>query len=468
MKRILLTTLLLGACSANPARFVEKPPEEKVVENPDVPTLKPLVLSDAEPTMTVLDQMNGIQSYQVGNLTLIHKSTPYNPVVAARLYITGGQRNLTERTVGIERLAMQVAVSGGTESTPKDEFNAVLDATGSSVFAFTDRDYSGYGLKTLAENFDKTWPLFVQSVIEPAMPKEDVELEREKQLAAIASLLEDPDAHVRQTVSMAMFANHPYALEHRGTKDTVEGFSRDQLLAYQRSILRPSRMVLVVVGNVSSGDLINNVKNSFARIVSSDDTALEPTPALTSKTSLVGVQRELPTNYILGYHDGPAPGDADYAPMLIATEYLRDRLFEEVRTKRNLTYAVSSGLTSKQANYGYLYVTAADPETTMKVIFDQVAELKLLEVPKVSLDETINVFVTSYYMGLETNGEQAGFLGRWHITTGSWTNSQKILNQIKAVTPTDVQRVAQRYMTNYRFALVGDKSKAQSAWFKSE
>ena len=470
MKHISITLLFLvvAACSANPTRFMDEPKETKRAPNPDVPKLTPLKLTDAEPTVTVLDQANGIQSYQVGDLTLIHKQTPNNPVVAVRLYIVGGNSNLTDRTMGIEQLAMDVAVSGGTETTPKDKFNATLDATGSSVFAFNDRDFSGYGLKTLNENFESTWPLFVQSVMEPAMPEAEVEVARQQQLAQIATRLEDPDAHVQYASQMAMFAGHPYARLHSGTKDVVEGLSRDQLLAYQRSILRPSRMLVVVVGNVSSGDVLDKVKKSFARIVSDDDIELPKTPAFTSTPSVTAVERELPTNYILGYYDAPSPGDVDYAPMLVATAYLSDRLFEEVRTKRNLTYAVASGLNNKRANYGYLYVTAVDPEKTMSVIFDQVAELKLLEIPKVSLEETINVFLTGYYMGLETNGEQASFLARWHIATGSWKNSQTILDQIRGVTPTDVLRVSQKYMGNYRFAVVGDKEKAKNEWYTGD
>ena len=54
-------------------------------------------------------------------------------------------------------------------------------------------------------------------------------------------------------------------------------------------------------------------------------------------------ERALPTNYVRGYYSAPSPSNPDYAALTVATRILRERLFEEVRTKRNLTYAVSAG-----------------------------------------------------------------------------------------------------------------------------
>ena len=52
---------------------------------------------------------------------------------------------------------------------------------------------------------------------------------------------------------------------------------------------------------------------------------------------LVVVERPLPTNYITGYFAAPTLTDPDYVAFRAATDILGDRLFEEVRTKRNMT-----------------------------------------------------------------------------------------------------------------------------------
>ena len=171
---------------------------------------------------------------------------------------------------------------------------------------------------------------------------------------------------------------------------------------------------------------------------------------------LVAEPRELPTNYILGYFPAPPPGHADYPAMLVAMDYLGDRLFEEVRTKRNLTYAVSAGMSDAATNYGYLYVTAVDPKTTLPVMFDEVAKMKAAPLTDELLQQTVNVFITHYYMGLETNGSQAALLASAELVGGDWRLAETLQGKIRAVTAADVQRVANEYLGKYRFALVGD------------
>ena len=464
IKSIAIVTLFSFSCSANPARFThsDKEKSDASVKVEDL-NLAPLELLEKPPAVSVGDQKNGIKSYQIGNLTLIHKNTPNNPVVAARLYLDGGVAGVNESTEGLDQFAMLVAVNGGSQTTPKNEFNTILDGIGASVYSFSDPDYSGYGLRTLAENIDASWPLFVQSVMEPAMPEDEITFTREQQLASIANRGESPDSQVSEAVKELLFKDHPYRFHLNGNAKSVNSFTRSQLISRQREMLNNKSLLLVVVGNLDAADLLERVKASFAKIASTPKEK-KKLNAFTTGATFTSVQKPLPTHYILGYYPAPSPDHEDYATMLIATSYLYDRLFEEVRTKRNLTYAVSAGLSARKQNYGYLYVTAVDVPTTMKVIFDQVAELKVLEIPKSDLEETVNVFITSYYRSLETNGDQASFLAKWHLKTGSWINSQTILERIKHVTPTDIQRVSAKYFNNYRFAVVG-KTKPDPALF---
>lgn len=465
---------LVASCSARPDRFVEDETTE-ITENKvtDVETareepvepLKPVELIDGEAPIKVLGSIGTTQAFQVGELMVIHKATPTNSVVSGRLYLIGGSSNLNSTTAGIEKLALSVATNGGTESTPKDQFNGQLDAMGASVWSFADRDFSGYGLKTIVENFDETWKLFEEAITEPAMPRPEIELRRTKQLAEISSMLENPDRHVGYVATREFFENHPYYHLQIGTRENVESFTRDELGAHQRSLLEPSQMLLVVVGNVSAADVTKKVAATLGRI-KTEKAEVEKLPPFQGGPGVRIADRDLPTNYVLGYFPAPSPGATDYPAMVVATEYLRDKLFEEVRTRRNLTYAVSAGLGTQRENYGYLYVTAADPETTMGVIFNTIEEMKLIQIPKAELDEVVNVYLTQHYMGLETNGGQAGMLAEAQIVSGDWRMAEAFLAEVRSVTPEDVQIAARKYFNDYRFGVVGNKRTLQEAFFR--
>jgi zinc protease len=174
---------------------------------------------------------------------------------------------------------------------------------------------------------------------------------------------------------------------------------------------------------------------------------------------LVVVERPLPTNYITGYYATPSLTDPDYAAFRAATDMLGKRLFEEVRTKRNMTYAVGAGLETRVANRGRLYVTATDPDTTVKVIFSTVKALQNDPVTAETVAENLNVSLTAYLLGQETNMGQADALGLWEVNGGGWQNYEKFIANYKAVTPADIQRVAKQYMQHGRFVVIGDPKK---------
>src|SRR5690554_332797 len=406
----------------------------------------------------VLGQVDNTTAYKVGDLVVIHKITPANAVVAARVYFSGGAAHLSESSAGIERLALNTAVSGGSVSHPKDEFNAAVDSMGSSIATFDDRDFSGYAMQSTIEHFSPTWALMLESILEPQLPESEVHLQRQRHLADIKSLQENPDRLVGHIASQLLFRGHPYENFQLGTLENVERFTREDLVNYQKSLLDSATMTVVVVGNIPARELLEKVKPLATLKPEVELTAQELPPFQPSSGEIEVFEKSIPTNYIYGLYPAPAFGEPDYEAMLVASKYLSDRLFEEVRTIRNLTYAVSAGLSSRQVNYGVLYVTAVDPDKTMPIIFAEIQKLKDGDFSPKDLDESRNVFITRHYMDLETNGSQASLLARSHIIAGDWTRFATSIDRLNAVTPEDVQRVAQEYMKNYRFGIVGSES----------
>lgn len=427
----------------------------------DVAAYAALPMNDAAPEVEVLGEHAGVKAIKVGDMLVLHKPTPANQIVSAQLYFLDAPSRLEAGTQGIERLAWSVAVDGGTESTPKDALNAKLASVGASIGSFTDRDYSGVAMKTISPYFDEIWPMFEQAVLEPAMPEAEIELARERQLAAIQGICENPDSLVSHITSKAFFAGHPYADSQLGTAATVSSFTRDELRGYQRALVSPNRMLLVVVGDMPTEAIVDKVSAKLARVKSTAPPA-EATPEVTQPETLftVAEQRELPTNYIFGLFAAPAPNHPDYAAMVVGMDLLSDRLFEEVRTKRNLTYAVSAGLSSRTSNYGYFYVTAVDPAATIPVMFAEVERIKNDGVTAQQLQETLNVFITQHYMGQETNSSQASALADAYILTGDYKRAAGFLDELGAVEPADVQRVFKQYVSGVQFGVVGPEPAA--------
>ena len=180
-------------------------------------------------------------------------------------------------------------------------------------------------------------------------------------------------------------------------------------------------------------------------------------PALVFDSSTVDVtSRTLPTNYVQGMFTAPPITSPDIYPMKIAASLLRDRVFEEVRVKRNLSYAPDAFLRSQAANIGGIYVTAVDANQAVRVMRNEITRLQREPVSNDDITGVIGQFLTTYYIGQETNAAQAGSLAEYELIGGGWRNSLDFLAKLRAVTPGDVQRVSQKYMRNIRFVVLGN------------
>jgi zinc protease len=448
----LILAPLLGSCATQKQASDKTAAPSSTTEASD----DEVSLMEEVPSVKKLDSSNGVSSWKVGGLKVIHKPTPANSVISAKLFIDGGVAAFSDEQAGLEQLTLRTAVNGGSKSTPDDAFSSALDSMGSSVSYFTSRDFSGYELRCVLKHFDSSWNLFTEAILEPALPKQQLEVQRQAQLAEIAKIQENPNQLVGHTARQLITKGHPYQRLQMGTAENVRGFNVEDLRAYHADLMQAERLTLVVVGDIDSDALLSKVKESVGRIQSGNWNRPE-IPSLTAKKpDIKGVAKSLPTNYIMGKFPTPDPGEEDYAALQIATSFLSDRLFEEVRTKRNLSYAVASGITARRASAGYLYVSAKQPNKTMQVMLNEVEKLKNEPLTDAQLKRTRNVYITEYFMGMETNASQATKLGQNELVAGDWQRTSTFLDKIRAVTAEDVQKAARTYIDNYQFGIVGD------------
>jgi zinc protease len=303
--------------------------------------------------------------------------------------------------------------------------------------------------------------------VHPTFPQAEVEQARDQAVNALRQRTDDPDSYLDLLGDSVQFAGHPYARDPQGTPESVAKLTRDDLASWHKRRLTRANLLLVVVGNVARADLERKVAAAF-RALPATGGAAPRVPALQAGApSVTIVERPLPTNYVQGFYITPNRADRDLPAFQVATRVLSERLFEEVRTKRNMTYAVSSGLSAGTVGRGWLYVTAVEPDTTLRVILTEARRLQREPVPVDRLRETINSYVTNYWMQQETNMGQAQQLGHWELTGGGWRNALTYVDRMRAVTPADIQRVASRYLKNARFVVIGDPKKVDRTLFTS-
>ncbi|HEV2641713.1 MAG TPA: insulinase family protein, partial [Candidatus Elarobacter sp.] len=176
-------------------------------------------------------------------------------------------------------------------------------------------------------------------------------------------------------------------------------------------------------------------------------------------TSAVLVQRDLPTNYLLGYVAGPAASSPDYTALRVAATVLTGQMFAEIRGHQNLTYDVHAPFLERAASAAGLYVTTVAPDTTIKLMRYFVNQLQHEIVTDEGLKRLELQFITQYFLDNETNASQADFLARSQLYQGDYRRAMRFVDDLKSVTPEAVQAAARKYYKNIHWAYLGDVNK---------
>ncbi|HEY0428070.1 MAG TPA: pitrilysin family protein [Pyrinomonadaceae bacterium] len=405
----------------------------------------------------ISEQAALVTEFDVGGLKVLVKRRASAPTVAVGLFIRGGAQNITDKNAGIENLMLN-AMTEGSKKFPRETIRRELSRTGSSIGSSTGTDYSVVSLAATRSNFDRTWEIFTDILLNPAFETPDVERVRAQILSGLRERETNPDNFLEVLQERVIYANHPYANDVGGTISTIGNFTPNDLRAYHQKMMQTSRLLLVLVGDLDPKEMQKRIAESFGKLPRGEykETTL---PALDfSKATLDVAQRTLPTNYIRGVFNAPALNSPDYYAMRVAINILGSRLFQEVRVKRQLSYAPDADLSSLSANTASIYVTAVDANKTVGVMLNEINNLKKGEIDETEISANAGQFLTTYYLGQETNAAQASELAKYELVGGGWRNAFEFLNHIREVTAKDVQTVSNKYMKNIRFVVVGNQA----------
>ncbi|MFL6211057.1 MAG: M16 family metallopeptidase [Pyrinomonadaceae bacterium] len=418
--------------------------------------IQPPVLPDTAKVKEVADKAAAlVTEFDVNGLKVLVKRRAGSLTVATGLFLRGGARNVTTENAGIEAL-MWDAATEASQAFPRELLRREQSRTGTAISFDVSYDYSLLGMISTRPNFDRSWQMFADIALHPTFAPEDVKREQNKLAIARNSSVDVPDAYLQVLQSRVAYAGHPYSNDPEGTAETISRLTVEDVRAYHKRMLETSRLLLVIVGDLDAATLRQRIADTFGKLPRGTYKA-EPLPQLSFATGSVDVtQKGLPTNYVQGIFAAPSLTSEDIFPMRVASAVLSDRVLVEVRFRRNLSYAPSAFLREQGANIGGIYVTAVDANQAVDVMLKEIARLQRERADSGEIESEISGYLTRYYMGQETNLAQAAELGRYELIGGGWRNSLDFLERLRAVTPADVQRVAQKYMHNLRFVVIGD------------
>ncbi len=400
--------------------------------------------------------------FVVAGIPVILRRVTSNDVVSANVYLLGGVRQVTDETAGIEPLLLDIA-ERGTARYPRAAMLRTMARLGTTVVVEPATDWTALGVRATSGTFDSTWAVMTDRLMAPTLDSADVELVRRQYASAVRQRGDSPDALVDYLADSAAFAGSAYGRSVTGTARSIAHITRAELQRYERTQMVRSRLLVIVVGNVTAEHVERLVRATLGRLpLGAYHWTLPPgTPRASS--ALIARQRQLPTNYILGYYHGPPASSPDYQALRLATSALSGQLFSEIRTQRNLSYAVNAPFVDRALSAGGLYVTTVSPDTVLDIMRHEIGIMQTNLIEPAALDRLVQQFITEYFLDNETDADQADFLARAELYRGDYRAADRFVDELRRVTPQDIQRVARTYMSGVVFAYVGDTAKVSRA-----
>ncbi|MGX5817003.1 M16 family metallopeptidase [Chitinophaga lutea] len=401
---------------------------------------------------------------QVDGIKVIYKKTEKD-VITVSVALRGGVANITNDQQGLEALAINTALEGGTTTIDKDALAAERDKLGTEFYANANSDFSTLNMACLKENWNRSWQLFSDAVIHPAMDEQEFKLLLDKQLASVKQAEADPDGYLRRLAQQQLFAGSDYGKRANGTSETLPKLTAAQAKTYYQQLLGKKNIFIVVVGNVDEADLKEKVRSSFGQLP--QGRAPKMPVAAKFKPGVSITDRDIATNYIIGTGDAPKYFTPDGPLFEFAMSILYDRYFVELRTKRSLSYAPASyynddNIQQPVANF---YITTIDPKQSLQVMTDIINDVKEHGFTEKEVNDKKRQYLTRFYRTNETSGGQATVLGQCEAA-GNWRIFDEINSKIDQVTAADVNGIFRKYVNEVAWTYLGKKDKVQEGDFK--
>ena len=399
----------------------------------------------------------------VDGFKVIYKPTS-NQIVSARLVIKGGTTNYSKDLEGVENLMLNIATNGGTSKYAKSEFNRQLDRMGSTIDGSSNLDMGFLSMSCIAKNFDATWNIFEDVINAPLFDEAEFKKQRDALVSAVQQSKSAPDAYLGDMALNDAFANLNYDKDPRGSEESLNKLTLTNVKDHYKKVMTKSQVFLVVVGKVDKNQLVEKVRKMIRTMPTGSFTPVKPTLLTITQSTLNTEDRKLATNYIRGIMNAPAYGTSEAYAMQIAFGILADRLFDEIRTKRSLSYSPQAYYSTNINPFTNIYVTTTDPEQAISVMIDELKKIKSEGFTEAEIRNQKSQYYTTYFMGLETNDAQCAGLGVAEAK-GNWKNFNTFIDNINKVPAKDVNAVFKKYITGIRWSYLGDLSKVKSEIF---
>jgi zinc protease len=386
------------------------------------------------------------------------------------LVVKGGASTDPRGKAGVASLAADLATRG-TATRSAEQISAELEALGATLNSGAGADGSQLSITAPVANLEAAGRVLADIAQNATFPAAEVELQRKRSLDALSVSLRNPGELASMAAQPLLYGTSPYGTLGGGTPKSLKAIARDDLAAHHRQWWHPANATLVISGgmdaaraNALAASLFAGWRGTGPAPVPPANRAGEIQKARTVVIDLPGAGQAA----VYAAVRGVGRADPAYYSLSAANAVLgggsTGRLFQEVRTKRALSYgSYSAHATRMEA--GVLSASAQTKNETAadvaKVILDELDRLGRDPLTKQEVANRVTFITGAFNRQAETSAGLGGFLASLIQQGMSPSEATRFVTNLEAVTPEAASAAAAKLVGSDRATLivVGDSSK---------
>lgn len=338
-----------------------------------------------------------------------------------------------------------------------------LDRYGAEYNAYTGKDLTGYFIKMDAEHATEAIDLLHDMLFHSRFESKEIDRERQVILEEIKMYEDNPREHISDLLEERLFTGSSLGRNITGTRQTLAGLSRADLIGYKDAYYIPSRITVVIAGRIMP-NAIELIKKTFGRVPQPAKpkdmpfACFEP-PKVAKQALALNKKRTEQTQLALSFYGlpfGHADRDAAMLMSSILGGSMSSRLFIEIRERRGLCYAIGASHESLE-DIGSFTISAgldhARVKEALKAIYEELNKMIQKNVSHEELARAKDHIRGRLALAFEDSAARAEWYGREWLYERKLESPEMRLKRLQKVTAGEVRRVAASILVPRRMVL---------------
>ncbi len=396
------------------------------------------------------------KEYLMNGVPVVMESLKNVRSVVVGIWVKVGSRNEPPEQNGISHFLEHMFFKGTKRRTAKD-IAFETDSLGGELNAFTSRETTTFYVKVLDEFLEKGIDLLSDIFMHSVFPEEDIEKEKKIIKEEIKMVEDTPDDYVHDLFNQTVWGNTGIGQSVLGRRETIRAFTRDDLMAHIRKYYGTKDIVIACAGNFDHTHLLALLNDSLGDLRRGSEPARGEPPQF--KSTMRIIRKELSEAHLcLGFKGIPQASKERYALFTLNTILgagVSSRLFQEVREKRGLAYAIYSFLAS-YSDTGVWGIYAGVSRKRVREVIELILRetLHLREtITEGELQRAKNQLKGNIILGLESTSSRMNNIARQEIYHGKYFSPREIMDEIDSIRVEHIRDLADTIVRRDALAL---------------